>query len=184
MKSTNAYALLGLLSISPMTGYEMKKWVENALSHFWKTSYGQIYPTMSKFVDLGYVTVEKLENDKGPSSKLYTLTNDGEVALLDWLNEDVEDFNSKDEALLKFYFSSMLPIEKVVEMMEYSLEYNKSIMEKYSKNIQQMEEVKQPTRQELNTYLATKKGIYLNEARIKWQEECIKTLRWHQSLDK
>ena len=104
-----------------MTGYEIKKWVENALSHFGETSYSQIYPIMYKFVDLGFVTVEKIENNKGPSSKLYRLTNCGEKALLDWLNEDAEDFNSKDEALLKLYFSSMLPIEKVIEMMEHSM---------------------------------------------------------------
>ncbi|MCH4887773.1 PadR family transcriptional regulator [Acidaminobacter sp. JC074] len=183
MKSSNAFALLGLLSIKPMTGYEMKKWVENALSHFWKTSYGQIYPTMSKFVEKGYVTVEKLENDKGPASKLYSLTEEGELVLLEWLNESVEDFNSKDEALLKFYFTSMLPIESVIDMMETSLVYNKSVRDKYTGNAEKMRTVKRPSRHELNTYLATKNGIYLNEARIKWQEECIETLKWYQSLE-
>lgn len=183
MKSTNAYALLGLLSLKPMTGYDMKKWVEAALSHFWKTSYGQIYPTLSKFVEDGLATVEKLETEKGPSSKLYSITEKGLDALKVWLSIEVEDFNNKDEKLLKFFFSDLLPIEEVIESAIRSLEYNQKIRDGYNNKVTRMEETKRPTRHQLNEYLATKKGVLLNEARVKWAEECISTLKWYQSLD-
>lgn len=183
MRNSNAFALLGLLSIKPMTGYEMKKKVEQALSHFWKTSYGQIYPTLSKFVDDGLVTVEKVNTDKGPSSKVYTITVLGEQHLIEWLRVDVEDFNAKDEALLKFYFSDLLSIEEVIEKLERALDYNLGVKTDYENAIVEMKKTSKPSRQQLNVYLATQKGVCLNEARITWAKQCIDTLNWYKGLE-
>ena len=36
------YAILGMLSIEPMSGYDIKKEVEKSISNFWTESYGQI----------------------------------------------------------------------------------------------------------------------------------------------
>lgn len=184
MKSSNAYALLGLLSLEPMTGYIMKKRVEKDLSHFWKTSFGQIYPTLNKFIEEGLVTVKLIESEKGPDSKLYTITDKGEEELIEWLVIDVHDFNSKDETQLKFYFSGLLPIDEVIKKAERSLEYNQKILDDYSNTSTEMVETKHPTRNELNQYLAVRKGIFLNEARVKWAKECISTLSWYKTLDK
>jgi DNA-binding PadR family transcriptional regulator len=40
------YAILGMLSIAPMSGYDIKKQVETSISNFWSESYGQIYPAL------------------------------------------------------------------------------------------------------------------------------------------
>lgn len=181
--TTNAYALLGLLSIQPMTGYEMKKWVDHSLSHFWKTSYGQIYPTMTKFVKEGLVTVEPVTSDTGPERKLYTLTDKGMATLKAWLAQDTEDFNAKDETLLKFFFSDMLSIDEVIDKLEKSIDYNQGVAARYNGDVDEMKAVKRPTRHQLNIYLCTKKGVYLNEARVKWAKECIEALKWFKSLD-
>jgi hypothetical protein len=42
--STTPYAILGLLSIEPMSGYDIRANLEESLAHFWSESYGQIYP--------------------------------------------------------------------------------------------------------------------------------------------
>ncbi len=183
MKSTNAYALLGLLSLEPMTGYTIKKRVEDSLTHFWKTSYGQIYPTLSKFVNEDLVTVEFVQNDKGPDSKLYTITEKGRLELIEWLYIDVNDFNTKDETQLKFYFSGLLPIDEVIEKAERSLLYNQNILDQYKTNSMEMKSNKTPTRDELNIFLAVRKGVYLNEARVLWAKECIEALKWYKSLN-
>ena len=75
MISTNGYALLCLLSIEPMNGYLMKQWVDKMLSHYWKTSYGQIYPTMKAFIRDQLVTVEDMQNENGQHSKYYHITD-------------------------------------------------------------------------------------------------------------
>ena len=47
------YAILGLLSLAPMSGYEIRKVAASSIGHFWSESYGQIYPTLRKLVAAG-----------------------------------------------------------------------------------------------------------------------------------
>ncbi len=158
MRNTNAYALLCLLSIEPMNGYTMKKWVDKVLTHFWKTRYSQIYPTMDKFLAEGLVEVENRESQTAPSSKYYHITDKGLAELKEWLIEDTLDFNYRDESLLKFYFSSLLPLDDVIEKYERSLEFQQEVLDRYENDGKRMvEEVPDPTRQQHLTYLSTKK---------------------------
>lgn len=176
--NTNGYALLGLLMEKPMTGYMMKQIIDNYLSHFWKTSYGQIYPTMNKFIDKGWVSVKELPSEKGPASKLYEITSQGRHVFTDWLYIDVNDFNIRDESLLKFYFSNLMDIDEVIDRFERAKIYNLEVKQGYENNRENMKEVTEPTRKQLITYLSVKKGIHLNEARLKWAEEVIETLKY------
>ncbi len=184
MRNTNSFALLGLLSLKPMTGYTMKNWVDKSLSHFWKTSYGQIYPTMNKFIRDGLVTVETVENEKGQASKLYTITEKGSLELLQWLQLDNEDINVRDETLLKLFFSSVLPVNEIIARFERSNEVNKSFLESYQADYSSMaERVPDPTLNQMLQYLCVRKGVLLNDARMKWQEECIEQLQWFQKKE-
>ncbi|MGH9601902.1 MAG: PadR family transcriptional regulator, partial [Terriglobales bacterium] len=46
--NTTRFALLGLLSLGPQSGYDLKKRMEQSIAHFWSESYGQIYPTLRR----------------------------------------------------------------------------------------------------------------------------------------
>ena len=37
-------ALLGLLSLRPMSGYDIRQVISESIGYFWSESYGQIYP--------------------------------------------------------------------------------------------------------------------------------------------
>jgi DNA-binding PadR family transcriptional regulator len=178
MKNKNSMALLGLLSIKPMTGYMMKQYVDKRLSHFWKTSYGQVYPTMNRFIKKGLATVESKENEKGIIAKWYSITDKGLTVLNEWMEEETLDINERDEVLLKFFLSHLLTVDEMIERAERSLEFNEGVYLSYSEYRDYMEEVTmEPTKEQLTQYLTNQKGIYLNEARIKWEKECIRSLK-------
>ena len=40
-------AVLGALSVEPMTGYALREAIRDVLGHFWSESFGQIYPTLA-----------------------------------------------------------------------------------------------------------------------------------------
>ena len=46
-------AVLGALSIQPMTGYAVRENIQNVLGHFWSESFGQIYPTLPNSSGMG-----------------------------------------------------------------------------------------------------------------------------------
>jgi len=182
--NTNAYAILALLSQEPMTGYMIKQWVDKGFSQFWKMSYGQIYPTLKKFGEEGLVTVHLEGNEKGQTTKWYTITDQGMDCFRSWVDIDVHDFNIKDEAHLKFYFSGVLGPDRIIEKAQKALAYNRTRMEAYKEDMDRMKkEEPDPSLDELLHFMAVKKGEYLNQARMQWEHECIEAMKWFKDKE-
>ena len=56
--------ILGLLSHEDLTGYDMKKRIDNSISFFWNGSFGNIYPTLKELEDFtGKKNKEKADDD-------------------------------------------------------------------------------------------------------------------------
>ena len=57
-------AMLGLLSLGPATGYELRQLIEGTVGNFWKESFGQIYPSLRQLIaeDLAEILPESLSN--------------------------------------------------------------------------------------------------------------------------
>ena len=64
---------LGLLSLGPRSGYEIKQMFEGPLSDFYSLSFGTIYPTLNKLQDEKYVSCKQLSQSKKPDKKVYTM---------------------------------------------------------------------------------------------------------------
>ena len=48
-------AVLGALSVEPMTGYAVRAAITQTLGHFWSESFGQIYPTLTELTARGEI---------------------------------------------------------------------------------------------------------------------------------
>lgn len=51
--------ILGLLAHDDLTGYDIKKRIDGAITFFWKGSFGSIYPALSAMEKDGLVTMRK-----------------------------------------------------------------------------------------------------------------------------
>lgn len=54
-KNQSFYSILGFLHIRPLTGYEIRKLVEESVQHFWHESEGHLYPSLKKMAELGLI---------------------------------------------------------------------------------------------------------------------------------
>src|SRR5690606_31454678 len=88
-ENKSLYALLGILSLRPRSGYEIKKLIEQSLIHFWREGYGQIYPNLKKLVAQGFATVHTEEQSGKPDKMVYTITEKGREQLLLWLKKPI-----------------------------------------------------------------------------------------------
>ncbi len=59
-------ALLGLLSLGPMSGYDIRQLISQSIGYFWSESYGQIYPGLKRLAAAGLVE-KKTQRQKGKS---------------------------------------------------------------------------------------------------------------------
>lgn len=77
-------AILGMLSYEPMTGYDLKKIMQESPFMYWSGNNNQIYKALVELLDEGYVTSEIYHQDSSPSKKVYTITDDGLAELKRW----------------------------------------------------------------------------------------------------
>ena len=117
-QNTSRYALLGMLSIRPMSGYDIKQAIGESIAHFWDESYGRIYPTLQQLATEG-LAARKTERHNGrPDRQIYSLTLQGRQELARWLALPVREQKPRSELLLKLFFGRHLPAPQHVRHLE------------------------------------------------------------------
>lgn len=103
-----AYVILGMVSREARSGYEIKATVDNSTRFFWAASYGQIYPELKRLSEAGLV--EGSDVPRGERKRtVYAITAAGMEVLKEWLRKAPSTFETRDEGLLKLFFSGVLP---------------------------------------------------------------------------
>jgi len=92
-----------------MSGYDIRRNLEESLSHFWSESYGQIYPTLKKLEAARLITAVKHAPSEGRRRKTYTITHAGRERLRAWLAEPPRAQPPRSELLLKLFFGRQAP---------------------------------------------------------------------------
>jgi len=115
MKTTTVQALLGMLTLCPMSGYDLKQRIEGSIGNFWSESYGQIYPTLKAMATDGLVTA--MEEGKAGRT-MYTLTDAGRDHLREWLSVAPRRRVPRHELLLKLFFGQLAPAETMRAYVE------------------------------------------------------------------
>ena len=82
---TIQYAILGLLSWRPFSGYDLKKVFADSAAFYWSGNNNQIYKALVQLHEEGLVTQEIQHQESLPAKKIYTLTEKGRAALKQWV---------------------------------------------------------------------------------------------------
>ncbi len=123
------YVILGLLSESPLTGYEMKSIIDVRFRFFWSESYGQLYPALKSLSSDGFIEELIMELGSKRSQKRYQITSEGLSALQQWLQLPVEKESVRLELLLKMYFSNLVNEEVMMGHIQcFQESHQKDIM--------------------------------------------------------
>lgn len=112
------HALLGLLTIRPMSGYDLKKAFTTTVDHFWHADQSQIYRTLGRLADAGLVTATVHQQDGKPDRKEHTLTDAGRAELSRWLTGPLEADQPKEPFLARLFFGGELGFTGVRELLD------------------------------------------------------------------
>ncbi len=115
------HLLLGLLNISPMSGYDLNKEFNTTIQHFWATDQSQIYRTLYKLEEEKKVRVEMIIQEDNPNKKVYTITEVGQAELRRWLAEPLPESAVRESWLGQLFFSDQLENVAVVKVLEAHL---------------------------------------------------------------
>ncbi|MFC5469096.1 PadR family transcriptional regulator [Cohnella suwonensis] len=119
-KTNTMFAVLGILTLGPHTGYDIKQHMEQSTSYFWNENYGQIYPSLAELLDRNDIEVKIIRQKGKPDKKLYSITDQGRQTLSNWLAQPMEQIVSlkKNELLLRVFFGSNSSPETIILHIE------------------------------------------------------------------
>lgn len=98
-------AVLGVLSVQPMTGYAVREAIRDVLGHFWSESFGQIYPMLATLERQGYAT---RQGSTKPGSSVFAITRAGQGRLTELLRQPIQDAPPRNGLMLRLYFGRHL----------------------------------------------------------------------------
>ncbi len=108
------YAILGLLSFKPQTGYEIKTNFNQSIKYLWNSDQAQIYRTLSEITKEGLAISKTIQQDGRPNKKIYELTKEGHDDLKKWLSIPLQPKDRRNTELLQIFFSSQISDDAVL----------------------------------------------------------------------
>lgn len=112
------HAILGLLSIRSMSGYDLGRAFAGSVAHFWHADQSQIYRTLDRLTAVGAITTEVVRQDGKPDRKVHSLTDAGREELTDWLSSPVEADRPKEPFLARLFFAAPIGREGVERLLD------------------------------------------------------------------
>jgi len=168
--------LLGLLTIEPMSGYDLGLTIRSSVGFFWSESYGQIYPNLKKLAANGFVNA-KTERQKGkPDRRIYSITGKGRERLANWLALEPQPEIPRNELLLKLFFGAQASPESLTQYVDRMAQREGAVLAR----IAQVEREIAAGKQYPGTpywRMAARFGQLELEAHLRWAKQTLGELR-------
>jgi len=169
-------ALLGLLSLHPMSGYDIRQILPESIGHFWSESYGQIYPALKGLAAERLVT-KKVERRKGkPDRNVYSLTEAGRKRLAEWLEIPIAPEVPRNEMLLKLFFGAHAAPRVSREHVKAYREWHAGALEIYKTMVRKLKENEIEDAQLPFWLMTLSYGEQMCRTTMRWCDETMKEL--------
>jgi DNA-binding PadR family transcriptional regulator len=171
------YLLLGSLSYHPMTGYELKQFIDSSTANFWHAKLSQVYTTLKTLEAEGLVTSTTVAQETRPDRRVYTITGPGLQELNTWLHDvQVESVLPKEPLLLKLFFSARVDKDTLLTELRLQRDIHQRTLETYRTETRAMIEqiaVQAPhLKKDALLWEATRRsGEIIEEAILRWLDE-------------
>jgi len=165
-----AHTILGVLLDAPAHGYAIKKQLTGAHPEGGAINDGQLYPTLARMEQSGWIRKQVVEQRRTPSKHLYHLTAAGRREFFRWLRGSGEEraalgMSRSSDFLRRCAFFRQLEGERVAAHV-------RAERERVQRTLERLEELghseADPYRRQLIEY-----GMRVQRVRREWLEELL-----------
>lgn len=178
------HAILGFLSLKPLTGYDLKKAIDQSVRHFWTADQAQIYRALTQLEEDGLVRVERIHQTERPDRKVHHLTPQGGEELDRWLLLPLERAVTRDPFLIKLFFSARLTPEQrralvaqELHAVEEQLGELAAVAKAFEPRVQAA-----PPEQVLGPVLTLANGLAMGRAYLAWLRQVAQAVEGKQTV--
>lgn len=163
-----ARLILGLLTLAPMTGYDLKKHFDSSINHFWNADKAQIYRTLNRLVDDGLAVVRVVAQENYPDRQEHHITEAGRAALGEWLSTGLDAEPVREPFLARLFFSGELEREDVLRLLRARRSEVTDRLEDYRAQREGLGDVSGFDRRAFLMAATLEREVGRTEAELKW----------------
>lgn len=172
------HAILGFLREEPKTGYDLKtQCFDTSVSHFWPADQAQIYRTLDKLTEQGFIESKLEIQEDRPNRKVYHITEAGRAELDRWLHVPQPLPPYREPYLVQLFFSQEMPNAEIRAQLQTQLDMHRARLAVYNQIEIPDPESLPPFRKLLMVrHMTLDFGKQCEQANIDWLTECIQKL--------
>ena len=167
-------AVLGALSVEPMTGYALREAIRDVLGHFWSESFGQIYPTLDELERQGHVD---RQGSKRTGASIFSLTRSGRRRLRELLAQPIQLVPPRNGLMLRLFFGRHLGAEACRSLVLQAREEAKGQLVRFEALRRELDAEQGYARDRAYWLLTISAGEHGARATIGWADETLAALR-------
>lgn len=113
------YLILGLLILSPMTGYELQQFVKQNLTLICSHSAGSVQTALAKLEREGSIVATEITEGRR-NKKRFSITQAGRIAFDQWVSQPMQAKKVKNMELSRLFFLGLAkPEERIAAIRNY-----------------------------------------------------------------
>jgi len=175
------HAILAFIEFKPMSGYDLKKFFDVSIAHFWSATQSHIYKSLDGLEKKGWVEGHVIQQEVRPNRKEYHITDSGRTELRRWLVTPLPMEPVREACLIQIFFSHFSTNEEIAALFE-------TRMKEIRENLHMLHTVAQVAIDENAKQIGIERarqlwqitldyGINHYEFELAWHEKTLKTIR-------
>lgn len=138
------YALLALLTVEPMTGYDLHKQFEASVGHVWHAPDSQIYPELKRMEAAGLLEGEDILWGQRGTKRQYHITDAGLADFRQWMSQKLEYARTRDPAHLKAAYLEWASPQDARAHFSQHAAYHRQLREKWLQTVEDIRQGRSP----------------------------------------
>src|SRR5258707_2473690 len=127
-----SHAILGFLNERSLTGYDLKvNCFDTSVVYFWPADQAQIYRTLDKLTEQGFIESTTEYQEDRPNRKVYSITEMGRAELRAWLATPQPLPTHREPFLIQLFFGEQLPDKTLIRLLEEQLALHRAQLASY-----------------------------------------------------
>jgi DNA-binding PadR family transcriptional regulator len=161
------HAILGLIDLGPMTGYDLKKTFDRTAQHFWSADRSQIYRTLGQLHADGLLDERVIAQRSRPDRHEYRLTEAGVAELDAWLRSPAPVELPREAFLTRIFFAGRAEDSQLVRTL---VEERRALVRQRLDELRAIEAPATTYAERLRA-MTLRNGIVHHEAELGWLDE-------------
>ena len=112
------HAILAFIEFEPMSGYDLKKFFDVSVAHFWSATQSHIYKSLDGLEKKGWAEAHVIQQEGKPNRKVYQITDNGRAELRRWLVTPLPMEPVREACLIQIFFSHFSTNEEIAALFE------------------------------------------------------------------